>query len=230
MKVNYLVVFPRPDLDLTGQTYDDAFCPERDCSGVSLPFKCAIADGAKITRSAGDWARLLVATFVNSSWDPGCIRNTWKEQEQHPMPRVAFAAFVGVVFEETTASTGNWHALAIGDSCLAQFRNNRFLNSFPIEPSYDFKRSPSLVASTTPINDHHVQKISGTFNSGDTFVLMTDGFGKLFLPGFQNGRYLTELLTLEPPDLCRWTLRFCLEHRAKSSSKYDASLIKVSID
>lgn len=229
MRIQYQLIFPRPDFDLTNQVYDDALSPSVDLDCADLPFRCAIADGAKITRSAGAWARAVVDSFVDPNSSLEVIRANWIKQDLPQKPRVAFAALVGILFEESSPGQGKWNATGIGDSCFAQIREGKLYNSFPIGPDYDFKLGPTLLASTTPINDHHQQKASGSFTTGDTFFLMTDGFAKFLLPGMQSGSYIQELTQLEPSQLWEWTHRACLQHRAKSKTPYDASLAKVSI-
>lgn len=229
MRLQYQIIFPRPDFDLTNQVYDDAFSPAEDLDSAELPFRCAIADGAKITRSAGAWARALVDYFVDPNSSLEGIRAKWIEQDLPQKPRVAFAAVVAILFEEQSTGHGKWHATGIGDSCFAQIRDGKLHNSFPIGPDYDFKLGPTLLASTTPINDHHQQKASGSFKTGDTFLLMTDGFAKFLLPGMKNGTYIQEMTQLAQSQLWEWTHRACLQHRAKSKTPYDASLVKVTI-
>ncbi len=109
----------------------------------------AIADGAAESPYSALWARLLVEEFVRQSerlprwanWLPS-LQERWAAAGEPANGRRrladgtgdagvpwylepgliqgAFATFLGVVIEET-----NWHALAVGDSCLFQVRAGR---------------------------------------------------------------------------------------------------------
>lgn len=229
MRAHYQIIFPRPDFDMSNHLYDDAMFPAQDIDDAELPFKCAIADGANNTRSAGAWAASLVDRYVNADWNLSAARTQWDTLDLAPKAKVAFAAFVGVTIEEASPGRGLWRATAIGDSCIVHISNGRVANSFPVTSSYDFKRSPVLIASTTAVNDHHVQSLSREFVSGDTFVLMTDGFAKFLLAPMARGIYLDELTNLAGPALWKWAFDLCLAERANSKHPYDASLLKIHV-
>ena len=72
---------------------------------------------------------------------------------------------------------GAWKAVAAGDSCLFHLRAQRLLCSFPIAQAEEFSNHPALLSSLPAHNSEApnlLRRVSGTWRSGDTFVLATD--------------------------------------------------------
>lgn len=107
----------------------------------------------------------------------------------------AFTAFVGV--EITPAPSRfrlldlfrrrkgtRWHALAVGDSCFFQVRNDALLKPFPFDKSEQFNSRPLLISSNPSRNKtiwNQIKQAEGPCEAGDLFLLMTDALALWFL-------------------------------------------------
>ena len=168
---------------------EDAWAIDAEASRV------AIADGATESAYPGIWARLLVEHFTREPCDwPGWIAQVqprWLEAVQEvgasPLPwfveqslaQGAFATFLGVHFEETSAEV-----VAVGDSCLFHIRDDRLERSFPLAHSSEFGNTPWLIGSRTSPDE--VPRKYGTscrieLVAGDRLWLMTDALARWFL-------------------------------------------------
>jgi hypothetical protein len=165
----------------------------------------AVADGASESAFAGTWARLLVESFVAAG--NGAEGMPWLGQAQQrfaaavrrapgePEPpwyletglrQGAFATFLGVVLDG-----GGWRALAVGDSCLFQVRQDCLVQAFPVERSDDFGATPWLVGSRpAPVGAGGAPGLCrrGEWQSGDHLLLMTDALAQWFLAEAEAGR------------------------------------------
>ncbi|MEU6319037.1 hypothetical protein [Streptomyces sp. NPDC047009] len=90
-----------------------------------------------------------------------------------------------------------WRAAALGDSCLFQVRGERILTYFPVKSSTDFGVNPDLLGS----RNHNISLIcqrthfiSGGFERGDDFFLMTDALAAWFVSVIES-KVAGELLT-----------------------------------
>ncbi|MBM4067672.1 MAG: hypothetical protein FJ271_01820 [Planctomycetes bacterium] len=164
----------------------------------------AIADGATESSFAGPWARLLADGFVSaagpqpgrwSDWLPA-LQQRWLEQfrdkelawyAEAKLEDGAFATFLGLTL---CAPTGffmerrKWHAVAVGDGCLFQVRDNELYRPFPIERAEDFGNTPWLIGSRNDSSKSLRQKelrAKGDWRTGDCFWLMTDALAQWFL-------------------------------------------------
>lgn len=126
----------------------------------------------------------------------------------------AFAAFLGICFERAEADKrgtlflnraaagsgkrgGRWEALAVGDSCLFQIRENTLLRAFPVEEASAFDSRPTLMSSNEEYNETAVGALrtaEGDFASDDLFVLATDALGKWFLARHESGEQPWQIL------------------------------------
>lgn len=91
----------------------------------------------------------------------------------------AFSTFLGLVIEERS-----WYALAVGDSCLFQVRQDEMIRAFPLTRAADFSNAPWLVGSrTSPIEVPHKNGLQqrGDCQPGDRLYLMTDALAQWFL-------------------------------------------------
>ena len=174
----------------------------------------AIADGAAESPYSALWARLLAEEFVRqderlprwANWLPS-LQDHWVTQVSRPTEALnllmepasadvpwyleaglnqgAFATFLGLVIEETS-----WQALAVGDSCLFQVRQDELMCAFPIARAADFSNSPWLVGSrTSPGEVPHKNGLQqqGDWRPGDRFWLMTDALAQWFLVEVEAG-------------------------------------------
>jgi hypothetical protein len=165
----------------------------------------AIADGASESAASGLWARLLVDEFVRAGeqihWPEWIIplQQRWAEAvrlppDADPLPwyledrynQGAFATFLGLTVEE-----GRWQALAVGDSCLFQVRDNELLLAFPLTHSSQFGNSPWLVGSRTNTLEVPLLRAAhrlGEWQPGDRLLLMTDALARWFLTATEAGQ------------------------------------------
>jgi hypothetical protein len=192
------------------EDYEDA----ADCDPARGRF--AIADGAAGSSFSALWAKLLVEEFVRTpkpqpgpwaDWLPA-VQQRWSVAVGHrasngPTPwfvqdriqQGAFAAFLGVVLDEVTTWRGGkrkrWRALAIGDTCLFQVRDNKLVKAVPLSRSKDFGNTPWLVGSRSAC-DRTLNKQGGVhkgdWRSNDRLWLMTDALSLWFLQQIEAGR------------------------------------------
>jgi hypothetical protein len=176
----------------------------------------AIADGAAGSSWSALWARLLVEEFVKSpkpqpepfaNWLPA-VQQRWaavvnaRPNHGQPAPwyvedriqQGAFAAFLGVVIDEATTWRGGkrkrWQALAIGDCCLFQVRDNRLVKAAPLGRAKDFGNTPWLVGSRSPLDKTLSKKtvhLKGDWAANDRLWLMTDALALWFLQQIEQG-------------------------------------------
>jgi hypothetical protein len=163
----------------------------------------AVADGATESAQSGLWAKLLVEAFVKEEIAPGWpdwiipLQRLWAENAQMPDPESmpwflegryrdgAFATFLGLALDDF-----RWRALAIGDSCLFQVRDDELLVAFPLTQASDFDNTPWLVGSRLPTDDipaRQARRLEGEWRPGDRLYLMTDALSHWFLSSLESG-------------------------------------------
>lgn len=190
-----------------------AFAPERGC--------VAVADGAAESAFSGLWAQMLVEGFVEGgcqdSW-PNWIRPLqaqWTEkarfsEQPDALPwylenryvQGAFSTFLGLTLDATT-----WRAVAVGDTCLFQVRDDQLRLSFPIPHSSRFDNSPWLIGSRSPVEGIatcRAAHLMGEYQAGDRIWLMTDALARWFLQEQEaDGKPWTNLESLlQAPEEC----------------------------
>ncbi len=164
---------------------EDAYAPEQ--LSEEPPWCVAIADGASQTFAAGDWARLLVRSYVDgrfpdalpdlrTQWAKGIDREALSWFQRERLRGGAQAALVGL----RIAADGGWDATAIGDCCLFQVRAETLIAAFPYRRPDDFSSQPPLV-STAARQDKPPRTETGMWRPGDTFYLMSDALAQWFL-------------------------------------------------
>lgn len=169
----------------------------------------AIADGATDSSFANVWAKLLVDAFVQQpiyrptqwrSWLPP-LQERWTKMVGDPelpwyaeakLQQGAFATFLGLVLSRKNCFHGNrWWAIAVGDCCLFQIRQQQVHHVFPITCSADFNNRPGLVSSRLTAKGGAGQQelltCKGTWEVGDQIWLMTDALAKWFLGQWETG-------------------------------------------
>lgn len=184
--------------------HDLAECQDA-CVIVPDRGRAAISDGAAESAHAGLWARMLVEEFVSAdeealAW-PGWIARVQarfaeavrRPADAEPLPwylegrydQGAFATFLGLRFDGLT-----WRAVAVGDSCLFQVRDDRVQIVFPMEYSSQFDSTPWLIGSRTSPDEVPRRKgmhLLGECQSGDRLWLMTDALARWFLTSREAG-------------------------------------------
>lgn len=199
-------------LQLTKAGNSDAECEDAaawDCATGRF----AIADGASESIFAGEWATLLCHSFkddpptdsLSSLWllerqkqwraQVGGRSDSWfLEQKIHDG---AAATFLGLVIDVANAA---WHAVAVGDSCLFQIRDDELLRAFPIERAGLFGSRPPLIGSTQAEKVEPLQH-QGSLQQGDAFILATDAAAEWILNQVEAGRKPWRDLVELPDDL-----------------------------
>lgn len=183
--------------------YEDAFWPpepvqrrQRSCQ------RFAVADGATESSFSGLWARQLVRGYGKQGWTGQDlarrlppVQQAWQQQVQaRPLPWYAeekarsgaFSTLIGLTLQDHTGARGQgtWRALAVGDSCLFQLRQQKLVASFPVDDADAFDNSPVLLASRAAPNQAALaaaQTLAGFWQTGDEFLLMTDALAAWFL-------------------------------------------------
>src|SRR5581483_6124726 len=126
----------------------------------------AVADGASESSFAALWAQLLVEGFTHpakredpeSDWLAPLSERWAAAVDGRPLPwyaeakreQGAFATLLGLVFRRPATALGGggrWRALAVGDSCLFQVRQDQLVKSFPVNCSQEFGNRPALLCS-----------------------------------------------------------------------------------
>jgi len=188
--------FSLPREGNTPEEYEDAL------AGNPRTGRFAIADGASESSFAGMWAKLLVDGFVASGerrttvgwlaplqhrWaeavDP--LDLDWFAEEKRQLG--AFATLLGLSLKKPQGEReGRWKAVAVGDACIFQVRDDCLLTAFPITRSADFGNRPALLGSRALVKVQadaweNAQQNIGKWQAGDRFFLMTDAFAEWFL-------------------------------------------------
>jgi hypothetical protein len=184
--------------------YEDAFAPKMQGKVEQSSMSVAIADGATESSFAADWARMLTRAFVKEPFTSidilqsktQFLSNRWQGfVNRRPLPWFAeekvrsgaFATLLGVEItpkSNGSLDSGQWSAIAVGDSCLFQLRGEELLLSFPLRRSTEFGNSPTLLSSNLTRNDQvweNVRVNLADWQSGDTFFLATDALACWFL-------------------------------------------------
>jgi hypothetical protein len=145
----------------------------------------------------------------------------------------AFATFLGLVIEDN-----KWYAVAVGDSCLFQVRQDELIRAFPMTRAADFSNTPWLVGSrTSPIEVPHKNGLQqlGDCQSGDRLWLMTDALAHWFLTQAEAGHKPWQLLnslvnTADEPSAQQAFAAWIGELRgARQLRNDDVTLVAVSV-
>lgn len=200
-----------PKAGNTEEEYEDACWPQEPVDSSAEVFHVAIADGATEASFSSLWAQLLVKAYCEGKFDEGLHRAALTDLEtqwiqdvgSQPLPwyaeqkflEGAFSSLLGVTFQQTS-STGVsngavlWKAVAVGDSCLFQVRDDRLIEAFPLNHSTDFNNRPALIASRQEFNErlpNCILECKGTLEIDDSLYLMTDALACWFLSALEQG-------------------------------------------
>lgn len=202
--------YSAPKAGSTDEEYEDAYYPLDSVDGEKEFFSFAVADGATETSYSKVWAQLLVESYCHGQLaEPNLaeeilnLQIKWNELVgSRPLPwyaeekirEGAFSSLLGLTIKQEfnlpVAAEGTWEAIAIGDSCLFQVRDDELLSKFPLENSEQFNSRPALV-STNPIYNGNLEKyilsVEGDWKTGDEFYLLTDAIACWFLKKVEDG-------------------------------------------
>lgn len=197
--------------------YEDAYASTERKYGENQTLRAAVADGATECSFAADWADMLVKCYVEQQFrdiQDLCVkveslskdwqRNIdskqlmWFAEEKARLG--AFSTLLGLeIFPDASekANCGGWNAIAVGDSCLFQIRDNLLELAFPIQQSSGFNNSPILISSRLEKNKGHWDKAlvgTGNWQAGDLFFLATDALAAWFIGEYELDRFPWEVL------------------------------------
>jgi hypothetical protein len=184
--------------------YEDAFAPKSNGTIDQESLSLAIADGATESSFASDWAKMLTRAFVKEPFTnletlqarTEILSNRWQTfVNRRPLPWYAeekvrlgaFATLLGVKLASSRNglnNSGSWSAIAIGDTCLFQVRNDNLIRTFPISSAGEFGNSPTLLSSNLARNSrlwNNVRFQTEEWKTGDIFLLATDALACWFL-------------------------------------------------
>ena len=204
------------------EQYEDAWDDNQETK------RLAIADGASDAFESRLWACSLVQAFVSQPPAPDATSiegwlsepiKAWRAQIQwqklrwyaaEKARRGAYATLLGVTFNwpadqmtEDVAAV-EWQAMAIGDACLFQVREEQVITRFPIEQSAEFGTTPALLSTRPSYNQRSLEKLQlcqGECQLGDLLVLATDALAAWFLKQLEAGKQpWQELIGLTPSE------------------------------
>jgi len=202
------------------EDYEDAFASKNKDIINNISITLAVADGATESLFASIWAKMLTKSFVEKPFfirrtlqrRTNDLSNEWQRyiQSLGPLPWYAeekthlgaFATILGVRFKSKRNSqhSGSWSAIALGDTCLFQIRNNELICSFPISSADKFGRFPHLLSSNLSYNLVVWDKVrfkKSEWRTGDLFILATDALAYWFLSqNEQNKKPWNDILNL----------------------------------
>ena len=129
---------------------------------------------------------------------------------------------------------GTWRALAIGDSCLFQVRNDKLVTVGPVCKSAQFDNSPFLLGSKSKMvirrGAPHVSVHSGTWSRRDRFYLATDALSQWLLLRHETGLPPWEMLRELGADDTRPFEELVQEMRAEHDlHNDDTTLLRVEV-
>jgi serine/threonine protein phosphatase PrpC len=206
-------VYRLPKAGATATEYEDAVAWSQQRR------RFAVADGASASAFARLWAQLLAQAYVSGRLraehverDLAPLQARWAARvEARDLPwyaleqvrRGAFAALVGLtVYEDQT-----WTSLAVGDCCLFQVRDEHLVAALPLSNPDEFANQPLLLGSRPAANarlrtEAALVTAQGTWQPGDTFLLMSDALAATFL---REGSALSALtFNRNPKGFRRW--------------------------
>ena len=130
---------------------------------------------AKPILEASGWAAWLLP--LRQTWWNDVSRRRLAWYAEHKLDEGAAAAFLGL----TIKPNETWEAVAIGDSCIFQMRQQQLRLAFPVQSSNDFNNHPRLAGARPSPREPPLGHIQGNWEAGDQFLLMTDALAKWFL-------------------------------------------------
>lgn len=180
----------------------------------------AVSDGATESVYSDFWSQNLVRRFLQGGVFPEAgnfhewlepVQEEWKNQidwdnlpwfTEQKIEHGAYAAFVGIEFSSRTQLDEGreslfFKAVAVGDCCLFQVRDNQLIHSFPIRESSLFDNHPHLLSSSpngNPYLKEQAFSMTGSCLPGDYFILASDAMACWFLAQWEAGEKPWETL------------------------------------
>lgn len=193
MRIHDLVL---PKIDETHEDCEDrlAFVADQATSSVRV----AVADGATATAFSGQWAELLVRAYCErpfAGWDDFVTRSEaeakkWasdvysQDRPWHALMRAQSGGAAAIAGIEIFSNERKWSAVALGDSCIFQVRDEHICFMLPPYEAEQFGNHPRLISTDVAKNvglASAYESASGRYEPGDRFVLATDAASEAFL-------------------------------------------------
>jgi hypothetical protein len=153
----------------------------------------AVADGATEAFDSRYWARLLARAWVRQpALTPQSLVDLaqtlgaradkrWSQRKlswyaEEKARAGSYAALVGVVFF-CDRDELSWQAIAVGDCCLLQLREQRVITTLPITSASEFGFRPTLLPSKgiqAMTQSDAIKQFTGGAQLGDSFLLLSD--------------------------------------------------------
>jgi hypothetical protein len=238
--------------------YEDAYYPRWQGERVLDRVRVAVADGATEGSFSRVWARFLVESFHAASslrfddtfqralgkwdhWMRGYLRDRERSGrpilwfEEAKLERGAFATFLGLRLRkrEEDPSSGRWGAIALGDSCMFQVREDSLVTAFPIASAMTFDNLPPLVPSRPDdmaLVTERAERTEGDWRSGDSFYLATDALSAWFLRAHESGEKPWRALADVDTEAIEFFPDWVAEHRREQTMHNDdVTLTRIDI-
>jgi hypothetical protein len=125
---------------------------------------------------------------------------------------------------------GDWRAVAVGDTCLFQVRDDALISSFPLTEAAAFGTTPPLLSTRPDYSRRsleHLSTAAGEYRPGDLFLLATDALAAWFLHETEaDGRPWRSLEELSLLRFARLVRRLRQEHALRND---DVTLLLVRV-
>lgn len=227
----------------------------------------ALSDGVSRSFLPGLWSRMLVeylksisifdTKFENNHidewfdpllklWDCKVQQHFGKPLEQLPYyvrnnlqkPAYATLAVLELRPKVESGEILDWKAIAIGDTCVFHFREDRLLKVVPAINSTEFSNYPVVIPCKKNeleqrLADYEIPTYSGEAFWNDRFYLATDALAKWILAQDEGQNYgaIRELLTIDDPiEFQNWVIQHRNEKGRLQLEGDDTSFISITID
>lgn len=229
----------------TAEEYEDAAWPVDSVDCEIDSFKCAVADGATEASFSRRWAQLLVKGFEDET-EIAQLAEDWSAEiktmdlpwyAQEKAESGAFATFTGLSLQSNGTAGGSYTTKLLGDSCVFHMRGEILLEAMPLTNYESFNNSPALLCSNLSIHenvDAMFTSKSGTWESGDRFLLVTDAIAAwTFKRQEEHGDGFKTLLEIESQEgldnLCQAAREEHDEHGRPNMRNDDVTLLIVEV-
>lgn len=206
MRIHDLVL---PKIDEAHEDCEDRLRVVMDEASGNL--RVAVADGATETAFSGEWAELLVHAYCErpfADWDDLAERSKaaakeWasgiysQDRPWHAFMRAQSGGAAAIAGIEILTNERKWSAVALGDSCIFQIRDERIHLALPPYGAEEFGNHPRLISTDAAKNAglaSAYESSSGSYEPGDRFVLATDAASEAFLRASERDDGLGEWL------------------------------------
>ena len=184
--------------------YEDGFAPDTSFRNKEMlsPSRFAVADGVTMAYFSGRWASMLTKAYVESGENflektsLETMARSWEEQEQSIVQSTYYPnmEIIQILDQKIHVIGGsatlngleiNWEektytSFSIGDSLCFHIRDGKIISENPPLTCDDFGYAPKQISTNTfrykrtSSDDWNPDYLSGAFELGDTFLLVTD--------------------------------------------------------